>query len=54
MKVVKVNTIKNKSKTKIVRGKLSKKKGFKKALITLKKVNQLTLLPEYKNEFKIL
>ena len=43
VKVVKVNTIKNKSKTKIVRAKLSKKKGFKKALITLKKGQSIDL-----------
>ena len=35
--VTKVNTILMKPKTKLVRGKLVKKKGFKKAIITLKK-----------------
>ena len=37
VKVIKVNTIKKKFKTKMVRGKFAKKKGFKKALVTLKK-----------------
>ena len=35
--VIKINTIKNKPKTKIVRGRLGKKSGFKKAVVTLKK-----------------
>ena len=38
VKVIKVNTINKKSKTKLVRGKLGIKKGFKKAVVTLKKV----------------
>ena len=35
--VIRVNTVNKKSKTKIVRGKLAKKKGYKKAVVTLKK-----------------
>ena len=35
--VIKINTIKKKTKNKVVRGKLGKKRGFKKALVTLKK-----------------
>tara|TARA_Y100000590_G_scaffold64371_1_gene69175 strand:+ start:8812 stop:9105 length:294 start_codon:yes stop_codon:yes gene_type:complete len=43
VKVVKVNTIKNKSKSKLVRGKLATKKGFKKAIVTLKKGQNIDL-----------
>ena len=43
VKVVKINTIKKKSKNKIVRNKRSKKKGFKKAIITLKKGQNIDL-----------
>ena len=41
--VIKINTIKNKPKTKIVRGKLGKKSGFKKAVVTLKKGQTIDL-----------
>jgi len=43
VKVVKVNTIKNKSKSKIVKGRLATKKGFKKAIVTLKKGQSIDL-----------
>ncbi len=43
VKVVKINTIKKKSKNKIVRNKRSKKKGFKKAIVTLKKGQNIDL-----------
>jgi large subunit ribosomal protein L23 len=43
VKVVKINTIKKKSKNKIVRNKHSKKKGFKKAIVTLKKGQTIDL-----------
>jgi len=43
VKVIKINTIKKKSKNKIVRNKYSKKKGFKKAIITLKKGQNIDL-----------
>ena len=43
VKVVKINTIRRKSKNKIVRNKHSKKKGFKKAIITLKKGQNIDL-----------
>ena len=43
VKVVKINTIKRKSKNKIVRNKHSKKKGFKKAIVTLKKGQNIDL-----------
>jgi len=43
VKVIKINTIKRKSKNKIVRNKHSKKKGFKKAIITLKKGQNIDL-----------
>tara|TARA_B100001029_G_C14914569_1_gene368439 strand:+ start:503 stop:796 length:294 start_codon:yes stop_codon:yes gene_type:complete len=43
VKVVKVNTINKKSKVKIVRGKKGLKKGFKKAVITLKKGQTIDL-----------
>ena len=42
-KQVKINTIKNKSKTKIVRGRLGRKSGFKKAIVTLKKGQTIDL-----------
>ncbi|RPG17627.1 MAG: 50S ribosomal protein L23 [Pelagibacteraceae bacterium TMED124] len=41
--VIKINTINNKPKTKIVRGKTGIKKGFKKAVITLKKGQSIDL-----------
>ena len=41
--VIKINTIKNKSKTKIVRGRLGKKSGFKKAVVTIKKGQTIDL-----------
>tara|TARA_Y100000992_G_C21106809_1_gene415334 strand:+ start:405 stop:698 length:294 start_codon:yes stop_codon:yes gene_type:complete len=41
--VIKVNTIKKKSKTKIIRGKIGIKKGFKKAVVTLKKGQTIDL-----------
>ena len=41
--VIKINTIKNKPKTKIVRGRLGKKSGFKKAVVTLKKGQTIDL-----------
>ena len=43
VKVVKINTIKKKDKNKMVRGKLGKKSGFKKALVTLKKGQSIDL-----------
>ncbi len=43
VKVVKINTINKKAKTKSVRGKLGFKKGFKKAVITLKKGQSIDL-----------
>jgi large subunit ribosomal protein L23 len=43
VKVIKINTINNKAKTKSVRGKLGFKKGFKKAVITLKKGQSIDL-----------
>ena len=43
VKVIKVNTINKKTKTKIVRGKTGTKKGFKKAIITLKKGQTIDL-----------
>ena len=43
VKVLKVNTINKKPKTKMVRGKLGIKKGFKKAIITLKKGQSIDL-----------
>ena len=36
--VIKINTITKKSKTKVIRGRIGFKKGYKKAMITLKKV----------------
>tara|TARA_B100001123_G_C15018465_1_gene910533 strand:+ start:596 stop:889 length:294 start_codon:yes stop_codon:yes gene_type:complete len=41
--VIKVNTIKQKGKTKIVRGKKANKPGYKKAIITLKKGQSIDL-----------
>ena len=41
--VTKINTINNKPKSKIVRGKLGKKSGFKKAVVTLKKGQTIDL-----------
>ena len=43
VKVIKVNTINKKSKIKMVRGKIGIKKGFKKAVITLKKGQSIDL-----------
>ena len=43
VKVIKVNTINKKSKTKMVRGKAGIKKGFKKAVISLKKGQSIDL-----------
>ena len=43
VKVIKINTINKKEKNKIVRGKLGKKRGFKKALVTLKKGQSIDL-----------
>ena len=43
VKVLKVNTINKKPKSKMVRGKLGIKKGFKKAVITLKKGQSIDL-----------
>ena len=40
---VKINTINKKPKTKTVRGKLGFKKGFKKAVVTLKKGQTIDL-----------
>ncbi len=41
--VVKINTINTKGKTKLVRGKKSKKPGYKKAIVTLKKGQSIDL-----------
>ena len=41
--VVKINTIKQKGKSKFVRGKRSNKPGYKKAIITLKKGQSIDL-----------
>ena len=43
VKVVKINTINKKPKRKMVRGRLGIKKGFKKAVITLKKGQSIYL-----------
>ncbi len=43
VKVVKINTITKKSKYKMVRGKVGKKSGFRKALVTLKKGQSIDL-----------
>ena len=53
VKVIKVNTINKKPKRKMVRGKIGIKKGFKKAVITLKKGQSIALASgAEKNEFK--
>tara|TARA_B100002051_G_C16392634_1_gene465916 strand:+ start:226 stop:519 length:294 start_codon:yes stop_codon:yes gene_type:complete len=41
--VIRVNTVNKKSKTKIIRGKIGKKKGYKKAIVTLKKGQSIDL-----------
>ena len=41
--VVKINTIKQKGKTKIIRGKKTIKPGYKKAIVTLKKGQSIDL-----------
>ena len=41
--VIKINTIQKKSKNKVVRGKMGKKRGFKNALVTLKKGQSIDL-----------
>ena len=41
--VIKINTIKQKGKTKIVKGKKSNKPGYKKAIVTLKKGQSIDL-----------
>ena len=41
--VIKINTINLRKKTKLVRGKKSKKSGYKKAIITLKKGQSIDL-----------
>ena len=41
--VVKINTIKQKGKSKLVRGKKSNKPGYKKAIVTLKKGQNIDL-----------
>ena len=41
--VIKVNTVKKKSKTKMIRNKIGKKKGYKKAIVTLKKGQTIDL-----------
>ena len=41
--VIKVNTITKKSKSKIIRGKIGYKKGYKKALVALKKGQSIDL-----------
>ena len=43
VKVIKINTINKKSKSKIIRGKQGFKKGFKKAVVTLKKGQTIDL-----------
>ena len=43
VKVIKINTINKKSKSKIIRGKQGVKKGFKKAVVTLKKGQTIDL-----------
>ena len=43
VKVIKINIINKKPKTKTVRGKLGFKKGFKKAVVTLKKGQTIDL-----------
>ncbi len=41
--VIKVNTVKKKSKIKLVRNRIGKKKGYKKAIVTLKKGQSIDL-----------
>jgi large subunit ribosomal protein L23 len=41
--VIKINTINTKGKTKLVKGKKSKKPGYKKAIVTLKKGQSIDL-----------
>ena len=41
--VIKVNTVKKKSKIKLVRNRIGKKKGYKKAIVTLKKGQNIDL-----------
>ena len=41
--VIKVNTISSKGKSKLVRGKITKKPGYKKAIVTLKKGQSIDL-----------
>ncbi len=41
--VIKVNTISTKGKSKLVRGKITKKPGYKKAIVTLKKGQSIDL-----------
>ncbi len=41
--VIKVNTVKKKSKTKMIKGRVGKKKGYKKAIVTLKKGQSIDL-----------
>ncbi len=43
VEVIKINTINRKAKTKIIRGRTGFKKGFKKAVITLKKGQNIDL-----------
>ena len=43
VKVIKINTINKKSKMKMVRGRKGYKKGFKKAVVTLKKGQTIDL-----------
>jgi len=41
--VIRVNTVKKKSKTKLIKGRIVKKKGYKKAIVTLKKGQSIDL-----------
>ena len=41
--VIRINTVNKKSKTKLVRNKIANKKGYKKAIITLKKGQSIDL-----------
>ena len=41
--VIKINTINSKGKSKLVRGKITKKAGYKKAIVTLKKGQNIDL-----------
>ena len=43
VKVIKINTINSKGKTKMVRGKKSSRPGYKKAIVTLKKGQSIDL-----------